>query len=283
MTQNKETPRNYVINRKNAPSHSKKSKPVAHISKKVAPQKLQAKTTRKKPSQERSKETVEIILTAARELFVELGFAGTTTNKIAARAGVSIGSLYQYFPNKTVLLGALYENQMKAQLPIIENCVLRLSSPEQSLQDNLRLLVKAVVHMHEVSPALHDILMIEAKRMPQMQRMRMAAEKRYVSLTADVLKKIPIVRAGNHQMMANILVQSVEELSHWMVTSGLAGAKREAAFDEIVQLLFRYIASEDPEDPHPGNQLGSEFPVGMCDSGFSDAVGWPLKFFRRSL
>jgi len=57
-------------------------------------------TPRKLPQQDRSKVTVEAILTAAAHILTEHGYDNTSTNRIAERAGVSIGSLYQYFPNK---------------------------------------------------------------------------------------------------------------------------------------------------------------------------------------
>ena len=62
-----------------------------------------AVSPRKIPSQRRSLETVERIVSAAARVFAEEGVAATT-DRIAARAGVSIGSLYQYFPNKDALL-----------------------------------------------------------------------------------------------------------------------------------------------------------------------------------
>ena len=61
----------------------------------------QVKTTpRKRPRQERAKATVETILEASARILVKRGFDGFTTNEVATAAGVSIGSLYQYFPNK---------------------------------------------------------------------------------------------------------------------------------------------------------------------------------------
>lgn len=68
---------------------------------------------RKKPRQLRSNVTVDAILESATRIFQRDGFARATTNRIAEYAGVSIGSLYQYFPNKVSLLQTLHERRMK--------------------------------------------------------------------------------------------------------------------------------------------------------------------------
>jgi AcrR family transcriptional regulator len=68
-------------------------------------------TVRRRPVQARSKLTVERILDAAAHVFGERGYAGTT-NEVADRAGVSIGSLYQYFPDKDALLVALHDRHI---------------------------------------------------------------------------------------------------------------------------------------------------------------------------
>src|SRR3546814_9174202 len=64
---------------------------------------------RKLPRQERSKATVEAILIAATQVLIEDGYERATTARVAERAGVSVGSLYQYFPNKEALVGTLVE------------------------------------------------------------------------------------------------------------------------------------------------------------------------------
>ncbi len=67
---------------------------------------------RKKPQQQRSKEMVERLITATAEELSERGLDTTTTNHIAERAGVSVGSLYQYFPDKDALIEALLERMI---------------------------------------------------------------------------------------------------------------------------------------------------------------------------
>lgn len=66
---------------------------------------------RKAPSQSRAQDTVQVICTAARAILEEKGLEGLTTNHIAHRAGVSIGSLYQYFPSKEAIVGAVIERR----------------------------------------------------------------------------------------------------------------------------------------------------------------------------
>jgi AcrR family transcriptional regulator len=68
---------------------------------------------RRKPTQERSRYLVETLLVAAAEVIAERGLAQTTTNHVAAQAGVSVGSLYQYFANKDELLAALFDKLLE--------------------------------------------------------------------------------------------------------------------------------------------------------------------------
>src|SRR5690348_2503051 len=68
---------------------------------------------RKKPQQERSRATIDAILTATTRILVRDGFDHASTNRIAEAAGVSIGSLYQYFPSKEALVAALVERHIE--------------------------------------------------------------------------------------------------------------------------------------------------------------------------
>ncbi|MDV3347290.1 TetR/AcrR family transcriptional regulator [Leptothoe sp. ISB3NOV94-8A] len=70
---------------------------------------------RRQPKQARSQERVQHILDAAEQLFLEVGYESTTTRAIAARAKVSVGSLYQFFPDKKAILKALAIRYMQTQ------------------------------------------------------------------------------------------------------------------------------------------------------------------------
>jgi AcrR family transcriptional regulator len=84
---------------------------------------------RKLPRQSRSKATVEAILDACRETVARRGYDGLTTHAIATRAGVSVGTLYQYFPNRDAVAGALIvrgmERLLEAMRRGLDECVTR--------------------------------------------------------------------------------------------------------------------------------------------------------------
>jgi AcrR family transcriptional regulator len=98
---------------------------------------------RKAPGQARSKETVNVILEASARILESDGLRGFNTNSVAAKAGVSVGSLYQYFPNKDAILLALIERFEDAAQEAINEAL--LSAKGQQLKPSLRLFVRALV------------------------------------------------------------------------------------------------------------------------------------------
>ncbi|MDC5610139.1 TetR/AcrR family transcriptional regulator [Acinetobacter baumannii] len=103
---------------------------------------------RKRPRQARSVATFEAILEAAARILETLGFAGFNTNAVAELAGVSIGSLYQYFPSKDALIVELIRRERaKLSNHIVE--VIQ-QSDAADLKDKLKLIIQAAVQ-HQLS------------------------------------------------------------------------------------------------------------------------------------
>jgi len=118
-------------------------------------------TPRKSPKQTRSTETVSIIIEAAARILETEGHGIFSTNAVARRAGVSIGTLYQYFPNKDAIVGALLVRET-AQLLTDAEATLRLPSGEAALT---ALIAAAVAHQFR-RPRLARLLDFEEARLP---------------------------------------------------------------------------------------------------------------------
>jgi len=125
---------------------------------------------RKQPVQARSKKTVEIILDAAARVFAEKGFSGGTTNHIALRAGVSIGSLYQYFPNKDSILVGLLERHLAEGLIHIEKLVSRVSTGRENPGRLVREIIQTMISEQLIDPHLHRVLLEATFRSPPVLR-----------------------------------------------------------------------------------------------------------------
>lgn len=111
---------------------------------------------RKSPRQQRSQQTVDIILQATARVLAEHGYAGTNTNRIAETAGVSVGSLYQYFPNKNALIAALHDRHDQQMLALIDEVL--DGNPAATLRERVAAIVAASLRAHLLEPALHRVL-----------------------------------------------------------------------------------------------------------------------------
>jgi AcrR family transcriptional regulator len=118
---------------------------------------------RKKPGQARSQETVNVILEASARILESEGLRGFNTNAIAAKAGVSIGSLYQYFPNKDSIVLALIGRFEQAFHDAVVKAV--QEGKGKGLTSCLRLVVRALVSAHYYRPGLNRVLEMEEERL----------------------------------------------------------------------------------------------------------------------
>lgn len=117
---------------------------------------------RKMPRQARSRALVEAILDATARILVEDGFTRTTTNRVAERAGVSIGSLYQYFPSREALVAAVarrHSEQLKTMLEA------SLADGSSDLRTAIEAMLEAILRAHRVSPELTAVLNGEVPRL----------------------------------------------------------------------------------------------------------------------
>ncbi|MFD5456418.1 TetR/AcrR family transcriptional regulator, partial [Streptomyces olivaceus] len=144
---------------------------------------------RKQPRQVRAELTRERILDAAAHVFDEYGYAAGTTNRIAERARVSIGSLYQYYPNKDAILAELVTRHLDTG----RAAVMRHQGKElpRSLEEVLRLFVRVAVDNHLDDPQLLRVMAEQGPRSPELLGKVAAYEAERLVYTPDLLERPP--------------------------------------------------------------------------------------------
>lgn len=196
---------------------------------------------RKRPRQRRSAETVDRILGAAARILDERGYAGTTTNHVAASAGVSIGSLYQYFPNKDALLVALAERHVDEVASRFGDRLATLREDRPPLELTVRALLELTVELNDTS-RLHAILFSDCPRTP-------ALEQRLHRFTDLLVTEVSwhLERTGhgggNAELRARLAIAATDAAVHDVVLALPPGTDRAAATDELVALVLRGLSA----------------------------------------
>lgn len=195
---------------------------------------------RKTPQQERSRRTVESVLEAAAQVFAQRGYANTTTNHIAARAGVSIGSLYQYFPSKDAVLLALAERHMERSFAAaMQEVGDKRSAPVPEL---LRALVDALVHAHQAEPRLHRVIFEEARLDAGFRRRLDELEGRAMQIARELIDERCTELAIDNPAVASLLVvQILEAVTHSMVVRHPDILRTSEFREELVAMLVAYL------------------------------------------
>lgn len=114
-----------------------------------------AKPTRRRAKQARAQETIAVVLEAAARVLQRKGYAGATTNLIAERAGVSVGTIYQYFANKEQIFDALIRRELEGLHGVLQRVTV---DPNEPIVDGLRSLLQLLVQARPDAPALYRSL-----------------------------------------------------------------------------------------------------------------------------
>ena len=115
-------------------------------------------STRREPQQRRSRQTVDAVLEAVPRVLRRHGAKAITTNRLAEAAGVSIGSLYQYFPDKKAIFMALHERHVDRVRHVIERTMTDCTSA--SLEEFTRELVDGLATVHAQDADLHEVVSV---------------------------------------------------------------------------------------------------------------------------
>ena len=193
---------------------------------------------RKRPAQGRSQQTVEVILEAATRVFEREG-TQATTNQIAELAGVSIGSLYQYFPNKLAIITELQERHRNA----VAKCLLdALDAPDSlPMEDVVRRVVARSLSVHRDHPGLQRVLHAQ---LPQLSQRDDASPAKQVvgERTRRLLQAhVPGAAPETLALAVRTLLTMCESLVHEAVLNPQAAVDDRAIADNIARALCGYL------------------------------------------
>jgi len=192
---------------------------------------------RKEPRQARSRATVETIVQAGARILSDEGWAGFTTNRVAELAGVSIGSLYQYFPDKLSLVDAIRHRHLDDSMAVMRRVRPDGVSPAKFAAQ----LVEAVVAAHSVYPGLHRILLDEAPSSEEYRNPNSAFEIEYLSYYAEAV-------ATYRKRQPNPVDYVAARVISDAIDGVIRNAARRGAIDdpamqgELVRLITLYLA-----------------------------------------
>jgi AcrR family transcriptional regulator len=201
-----------------------------------------ALSPRKPATQERSRATVQALVEATARVLVREGYERATTNRIAEEAGVSVGSLYQYFPTKESLVAAVIEDHKGETLRLLRAALAR--AQQMTLEAGLRELVTVAIRAHLVDPQLHAILSEQIPRNGRLAEVE-AFDREAQALVRDFLESHRAeLRDVDLDLATFVCVSSVESLTHGAVLRHKAlitRTRREVFVDEVTRLVTRYL------------------------------------------
>jgi AcrR family transcriptional regulator len=192
---------------------------------------------RRQPRQVRAELTRQRILAAAAHIFTEYGYAAGTTNRIAERARISIGSLYQYYPNKDAILAELLNRHLHGA-----RVTARFRDEEdlpESLEDVVRVFVRAEIENHLDDPQLLRIMIEQAPRTGELLNRVAREEQAMIGDLMDLFARHPQVRVEDRETAARLVTATLGPVVHHLIAAGAVDATRLE--NEFVAMITGYL------------------------------------------
>lgn len=196
-----------------------------------------AKKPPRRAVQTRSINTVEAIIEAATRILANNGWSALNTNAIARLAGVSIGSVYEYFGNKQAILDVILDRHLssgEAQLTALAG----LNLSELSLDETVHLLVEGFIAAHRDNPRLHRVLSDEVPISEQQRDRSDQIRRQAITFLAAQLQS----KTERPELKATMMIDAADALTHrWFVDERGTPARPDDMIRELQKMLCSYI------------------------------------------
>jgi AcrR family transcriptional regulator len=197
---------------------------------------------RKNASQERSRATVGALVEATARILVREGFDKASTNRIAEVAGVSVGSLYQYFPSKEALVAAVIDRHSQEIMRTVRGEL--ADAMNQPVEKAVRKLVAVAVKAHRVDPRLHRVLAEQIPRVGKLENVE-TFNREYFALFRNYLENHrDELRVDDLELASFVCVTSIEALTHNAVlhhSRALSDDAMESLVEAGTRLVVGYL------------------------------------------
>lgn len=196
---------------------------------------------RKNASQDRSRATVEALVEATARILVKEGFDKASTNRIAEAAGVSVGSLYQYFPSKEALVVAVIDRHNQDTMRLVRSALDEVAG--QPVEHVIPKMVAVAIQAHRVNPKLHRVLTEQIPRTGQLENVE-AFNREYFSLFRNYLDNCSdTLRPKDLGLAAYLCVTSMEAVAHNAVLHNekLTDEQAQALVNDASRMIVGYL------------------------------------------
>jgi AcrR family transcriptional regulator len=204
---------------------------------------MHGKPARKQPKQARSKATVTAILDATIRILDREGPDAATTTRVAEVAGISIGTLYQYFSHRDAILDALQDREFERAMELMQR-VLGAAGPDGPAKEVARGVILGLVALYADCPGLHRVLALEGLRVASADRVH-AFDMRVIAVVRNFLASSSLpVRRKNLDAAAFVVFQSVRATLLARMLECPAGVDDATLADELTDMILRYLVDE---------------------------------------
>jgi len=197
---------------------------------------------RKHATQGRSRATVDALIEATARILVTDGFDKASTNRIAEKAGVSVGSLYQYFPGKEALFTAVMKRHSQELMQVVRSALAEAEA--LPMEQAVRTIVAAAIEAHRIDPKLHRVLAEQISRTGRLENAGVLDGETYALFRTLLEGRCNEFRPVDLELAAFVCVTSIEALTHTAVvhhSESLSDEAFGALIDEATRLVVRYL------------------------------------------
>jgi AcrR family transcriptional regulator len=196
------------------------------------------KAVRRQPQQRRARQTVDAVLEAVVRIVKREGMKAVTTNRVAEVAGVSIGSVYQYFPDKRAMFVALHRRHIEEIDQLVNRTI--VEHAHSSLAGLIRAVFDALIEAHASDPEYSGVIFSEIPHRPEGTN-DFAVRLRGVFRLALGSKSSELKRPRDLDKATFVVANMIDALAHGAVLRRPPGLSLDEAKKEAVRAVLAYL------------------------------------------